>query len=967
MIAFQAKKNKNQWQPILEEVITLLLDTCIKSQNFKAVKDGLHQYRTICFPSNSSSLEKVIYEFLVKGDTLVAEAKKKGSNDTNADDESIESKILRSVSGDAFEDRNERTHIQPFIKFLWESFRAILDLVRNKPKLELTYFNTSVQAMRFCVTYDRKQEFKRIGEMLRSHFQQLITHGAANNAMISIESIQASQNSLNCLYGARFEYLNCSVRLELWQEAFRTVEDINEVMMIVKRQPVAQRMANYFEKLAQLFWTSHNYVFHAYSWLRFYIISRDQNRSLTEEDLQRLASVVLVAAISVPVEESNIEKTKNHQDFFELHLEKEKNSRLSALLGKSTTLRREQLLKEIIHHDIPSKALPELRELFHLAETKFHPMELCNSLSGVFDFIQENSALSRYSVLLKKACFTRQLQQLSRVFQTMKIERIYQLAPVSCPHQVEKLIVRCTSSGLVSARIDHRSKTLTFLTTALDSGAIKSNLFSVYESLHSAVKLIQPEKETALCEAKKEFFEIVPQMAEREYKENLTRFDDIEDEKEKKETIDRLKLRLSELRAQLDQINNPSLDQQVKPEEDKKQTAEQKELAKARNQAEEKKIALQKKFNRLFVKLDYLERARREEEAPLLNQVFEESTKQDRELYDRKTKQYLKKQEEEHKKDLEQKKRLAKMKDEAAKLQEELLSAKRKLYEDKLAEIKKHNEAIRAKILAEQEKVRKQKIQEEKERRKLAEARRLAEEKQRKEDEERRQKEAEQRPKSWADDVVESPPASSVRTWGSKVAGESSGSRGAAWGKAARTSQDGIPSVPRTCVKPVSREPESGGRTRPTWGSDRGSRERDTAPRSSGYSNTGRDSTRQDAGKWGRGDSSGSRGSRYSERDNSSGGSHFTSKFSSGDSGRDRGSDRGDRGSDRGDRGSSYGGGSRYSGSRGPSSSGGSSFSSRHSFGDRNPDSQSDRGSSSGSQYSSDPRRGGSSRGWGRK
>merc|ERR1712137_1324951 len=137
------KKNKNQWQPILEEVITLLLETSIKSQNYKAVKDGLHQYRTICFPSNTSSLEKVIYEFLVKGDTCVREAKEAGPN-TQADDESIESKILRSVSGDAFEERSDRAHIQPYIKFLWESFRAILDLVRNKPKLELTYFNTAV-------------------------------------------------------------------------------------------------------------------------------------------------------------------------------------------------------------------------------------------------------------------------------------------------------------------------------------------------------------------------------------------------------------------------------------------------------------------------------------------------------------------------------------------------------------------------------------------------------------------------------------------------------------------------------------------------------------------------------------------------------------------------------------------------------------------------------------------------------
>jgi len=887
------KKNKNQWLPILEEVATLLLDTCLKTQNHKAVKDGLHQYRTICFPSNTSSLEKVIYEFLVKGDTLVREAKESGANAKSPEDESIESKILRSVSGDAFEDRNERTHIQPYIKFLWESFRAILDLVRNKPKLELTYYNTAVKAMRFCVTYERKQEFKRIGEMLRLHFAQLITHGSANSAMISVSSIQASQNSLNCLYGARFEYLNCSVRLELWQEAFRTVEDINEVMLIIKQQPAPQRMANYFEKLAQLFWTSHNYVFHAYAWLRFYLISRDQNRSLSEEDLQRLASVVLVSALSVPVQHSNAEQSQNHQDFFELHLEKEKNSRLSALLGKSTTLRREQLLKEICHHDIPSKALPEVRNLFHLAETKFHPMELCNSLSDVFTFVQESSVLSRYAVLLKKACFTRQLQQLSKVFQTMKIDRIYQLAPVSCPHQVEKLIVRCANSGLVTARIDHRQKTLTFVNNSLESSNVKSNLFSVYDKLNSAVKLIQPEDAEARSEQKNEFFKIVPQMADHEYKENLYRSDAIEDEREKKETIEKLKARLVELRAELDSLNNPSPD---KTEENKEKTitAAQKEKIKARNQAEEKKAALQKKLGRLIVKLDYLERARREEEAPLLQREFEESTTKDREIYEERTQRYLSKQEEEHKKDLEQKKRLSKMKSEAEKLQSELLEEKKKAYEEQLAEIQKHNETIRAKIAEEKEKLRQQLIEEEKERRAREEERRLAEEQRRKEEEERRKQEA-GKGGSWADQD-ESPPSSPVQSrtnpWGAaKSGGPSSGwprqtserpgrpaGRDSTWGSresrdterdsgayrapvrdrdsrapSSRWEKDSNPSTGRDSG--AYRAPVRDRDTRPSnrWGKDSNpSSGRDSNPSSGAYRppgrDSGRDSERRDSG-----------------------------------------------------------------------------------------------------------------------
>ena len=113
------------------------------------------------------------------------------------------------------------------------------------------------------------------------------------------------------------------------------VEDINEVMEVLNRDPTPQRMANYFEILAQLFWKSHNYVYHAYALLRFYTISKNQNRSLQEEDLRRMASRVLVASISVPMENSLNEQARNYQEFFELESEKQKNSRLAASLNLS--------------------------------------------------------------------------------------------------------------------------------------------------------------------------------------------------------------------------------------------------------------------------------------------------------------------------------------------------------------------------------------------------------------------------------------------------------------------------------------------------------------------------------------------------------------------------------------------------------------------------------------------------------
>ena len=71
----------------------------------------------------------------------------------------------------------------------------------------------------------------------------------------------------------RFEQLRVACALELWQEAYRSIEDIHGLVQLSKKTPKAALMATYFEKLAQIFWVSGNHLFHAYALFRFYTFS----------------------------------------------------------------------------------------------------------------------------------------------------------------------------------------------------------------------------------------------------------------------------------------------------------------------------------------------------------------------------------------------------------------------------------------------------------------------------------------------------------------------------------------------------------------------------------------------------------------------------------------------------------------------------------------------------------------------
>ena len=51
--------------------------------------------------------------------------------------------------------------------------------------------------------------------------------------------------------------------MELWQEAYKAVEDIHNLMGISKKALQPKMMAQYYLKLALVFWKSGNQLYHA--------------------------------------------------------------------------------------------------------------------------------------------------------------------------------------------------------------------------------------------------------------------------------------------------------------------------------------------------------------------------------------------------------------------------------------------------------------------------------------------------------------------------------------------------------------------------------------------------------------------------------------------------------------------------------------------------------------------------------
>lgn len=407
---------------------------------------------------------------------------------TNVEDleaiETPESILLSTVSGEQSKDRTDRAIVTPWLKFLWETYRTVLEILKNNARLEVMYQTTALQAFSFCQKYIRKTEFRRLCELLRNHVTNAAKYQQQMHA-INLSDPDTLQRHLD----TRFQQLNVAVELELWQEAFRSVEDIHTLLSLSKRPAKNVMMANYYEKLTRIFLVSENYLFHAAAWSRYYNLLR-QSASLvasgqstkkdmpasSEADLSKAASSVLLSALSIPV----ISTSRSRGALIDVdEVRKNKNNRLTNLLGMSSAPTRAVLFKDAMSKGLLKRAKPEIRELYQILEVDFHPLSICKKISPILVQIGSDPEMQKYVAPLQQVILTRLFQQLSQVYESVDLKFVQELAEFPEPFQItssaiEKFIMNGCKKGDLAIRIDHASGVLTF----------DSDVFSSAKALH---------------------------------------------------------------------------------------------------------------------------------------------------------------------------------------------------------------------------------------------------------------------------------------------------------------------------------------------------------------------------------------------------------------------------------------------------------------------------------------------------
>jgi translation initiation factor 3 subunit A len=637
-------------------------------------------YKNAVQSTSVSSIETVLNHFIAAAESRLNDAIEQAKKEVSALPEApVDDELPLQPSAMLFDsfidqagdrERIERRLIAPAQKFCWDAYDISLDVAKGNDRLELIYQSIAHRAFNFCVTHQRKTDFRRLCEQrLRKDISNAAKYGHQQHA-INLSDPETLSRHLD----TRFLQLETAVGLELWQEAFRSVEDVYLLLQGKKARPAM--MANYYEKLTQIFKAEggkQTAVFHAAAWAHYYHYS-ERSGSIQ----MKAPGCVLLSALAVPYG----------------HVETKQ--RLVSLLNLQAMPTRDELVKDAAGRHL-KRVSPEIRQIYNIIEVDFQPITAAKRLAPLIAALGPDFA--PYLPALKEVVFSKLVRELSQFYDSISLQSILEFVKpfdgtpwATDIAALEKFLISFARETNIPARVDHVAKSITFTADTTDLNKL-SNLAIC---LHTAVNYLNP----AALPSRAEVFAKAIEQAEEERKAIAHRRQIVTKRRELMEEAN-LRREREESTAKAERAKQAA-EEAARREREAAKAAElaalQKQMEATRREEAQKlaqtlaakgdlkvdissiedldstklvamqveqlakeKRELNERLRIVAKRVDHLERAFRKEERPLLAEDYERQKKEDREAHDRANALAREQAIEQQKASIELKKRLGRM------------------------------------------------------------------------------------------------------------------------------------------------------------------------------------------------------------------------------------------------------------------------------------------------------------------
>lgn len=703
--------------PQLLEIFKLFISLAVNNKLSKDIKDALFQYKKMIQGSTSSvdyeNLEQLTKYFLNVANSKLVDAQSKANvaaevaieenvasaaaaqkvidtleeqdnnHEVHDEDEgftfniSPENILLSSVTTDDSTDRSNKEFFLPWLKFVWDSYRTILELLRNNNKLENAYCQVILQSFQFCIKYDRKSEFKRLCELLKTHLLSMTRAEYEDSVNLS------NSDTLQKFLDTRFQQLNTAVKLELWKESFKSIEDVHGLMKLSKRSPKPISLVNYYNNLSKIFQVSDDYIYSTSALQKLFQLLI-QSPVITDAELKENANTYLINSLSIPILQSLKHTFSVQNNLIDEEFYKRKNNKLSSLLNLNEIPTRESLLNSSTLKLALNYADDKIVNLFNLLEHKFNPLTFHTKANPILNELVDDDKLAPYIRPLKEVIISKIISSVSKLYDSIKFDFLLKISTFE-DHQFnydefafEDLLINSKYSGLINGdiEIDDESGVVSFVDKlyTTPSSKVNSRLFDLEKALSSAISIINVEQyklskdalKDRLLQSANENFETEKQnilhtaelIKAREEELRNAKLKE-QDEIEKAKAIEAAKFKQSE-EERIQNENEKRERERLEKAMKKIQLENKKKIVKEINDAgiiyikfddvkdmsedeirtlrfqklDEENKKLQDQMDAIFKRADYIERAQRQYEVPLLQKDIENDVSKQRDEYD---------------------------------------------------------------------------------------------------------------------------------------------------------------------------------------------------------------------------------------------------------------------------------------------------------------------------------------------
>ena len=348
----------------LDDIMKQHVKLCVDLENFKLLREVLPIYRNAVQINSPQSLKDLleVLQDCTSGKVAV------GSPDTLAalDDLDGEGDLTMVMTQDT--SRSEASAL----KFLWETYKLCIDLLKTNGKLVDTYRNMATKALTFCEEKKRKVECIRLCENLRIHLINVIkNHRNQTSTNFNYVINLDDEETVSALMKLKRKQIETCISLELYQEAYKAIEDAYQLSLL--QETLAPSFKSWYYHMASTtllkgkHWRCHSYVYFLYL-----SVNMKANKKLAAEEKTEMCTQFLVSAMAIPVNDPP---------------EVDLTAKLETLLWDSHIPERSHLLEKLAVSVLPF-VTPWAKDLYTLMHEENLPKDLVAKVKPLLEHLR---------------------------------------------------------------------------------------------------------------------------------------------------------------------------------------------------------------------------------------------------------------------------------------------------------------------------------------------------------------------------------------------------------------------------------------------------------------------------------------------------------------------------------------------------------------------------------------------------